>query len=190
MRPDIVNRVGGVCTYRINHKDEIVEVGRNWDWFAKNNHATDKCFAPRLIGTILWDHIHDAETQHLYDLLTTKVRRSRNPITLPLRCDSPALKRYLEITITPEADGFVAFESKTVRTEPRPPMAFLDAGHPRSRELIRICSFCKQVDMGDDRWIETEMAITHRKLFSRPLLPQLTHATCPTCYERVMKKAR
>jgi len=176
-------QVGSICTYRINADDQIISVGENWEAFAAENDAPDACFAPHIIGSSIWDHIKDPETLHIYKALVAKVRYTLQPVTLPLRCDAPDLKRYLEITLTPEQENDVSFQSKTIRVESRPINDLLDTCKPRSDELVRICSFCKKIDIGGDQWVATEIAVALKGYFNQIPLPRLTHSVCPVCYD-------
>ena len=178
--------VGSICTYRIDAGDRIVSVGENWQAFADENNAQDACFAPRVIGSSIWDHIQDPETHHIYKVLVEKVRQTGAPITMPLRCDAPDLIRELEITLIPESDGDVTFLSKTIRVEPRASAPLLAGCQPRSEDFVRICSFCKKIDLDGDQWVEIEAADIKKEYFNDTPLPQLTHGVCPICFDIAM----
>ncbi len=180
------NEVGSICTYRIDAGDRIVSVCENWQAFAERNDAPDACFAPRVIDSSIWDHIQDPETHHIYKVLVEKVRQTKTPITIPLRCDAPDLRRELEITLIPGADGDVTFLSKTIRVEPRASAPLLAGCQPRSEDFVRICSFCKKIDLGGDQWVEMETAVVEKEYFNDAPLPQLTHAVCPICFDIAM----
>ena len=46
---------------------------------------------------------------------------------------------------------------------------------------LTICSWCKRVDVGDDKWAEVEDAVRDLELFNGTLLPTLTHGMCLDC---------
>ena len=52
----------------------------NWKSFAQDNLGARTLFPENIIGSSLWDHIRDPETQHLYEIILQKVReRNRQP---------------------------------------------------------------------------------------------------------------
>jgi hypothetical protein len=55
--------------------------------------------------------------------------------------------------------------------------------------MVRVCGWCKKVDVGGS-WAEVEEAVTRLRLFDRPLLPQLTHGICEGCYDRMVETLR
>ncbi len=174
--------------YKINEYDKIIEVSQNWNEFAQSNLAAPSCFYPELINKSLWDFIADKETAHLYQLAVEKVRKSKNIVNIPIRCDSPETKRFLEITIKPLPEDHIEFSSKIIRIESRDPVQLLDFYVDRSDEFVKICSYCKQIELSEDEWIEADRAIIELDLFGSYILPRLTHGVCPMCYESIMEK--
>jgi hypothetical protein len=178
-----LNVVGTTCSYGIDAQDRISHVSSGWNAFAIENGAPRRCLTPDVLGTSLWVHIHDWETAHIYQAVIAKVRKSAESITVPIRCDSPELKRFIEIQVVPLENSAVEFVSRIVFLEPRTAMAVLDQSQPRTDDLIRICSFCKQIDLGGDQWVDAEIAVIKMDLFGKPALPGLTHTICPACME-------
>ena len=105
-------------------------------------------------------------------------RRQQSPLSIPLRCDAPELRRHLELTVVPEADGNLTIRSCTLRTEPREPVPLLDAQSERSNEFITICSWCKKVEV-EGEWCEVEEAVDRLGLLVE--VPHLTHGMCLPC---------
>lgn len=175
--------LGTIYRYCIDSRDIITEVSDNWNAFALENAAPQSCSSPQVLGTVLWDHFQDRETRHIYQALVARVRTTKRSVSVPICCDSPDMKRFIEMRIAPLENGALEFISRIVRLEPRPPVALLDKSHSRSDDLIRICSFCKQIDLGGDQWVDTEAAIIRLGLFGKPVLPGLTHTICPSCMD-------
>jgi hypothetical protein len=169
-----------VAEYRIDARDRITFVSPAWIAFALNNGAPELT-GERVLGKSLWGFVADKETRHLYGLLFKKVRRDRRVITLPFNCDSPMLRRYMELAISALPDGAIALAGHLLREESRKPARLLDPMAERSESFLRMCSWCKRVDAGANDWIEVEDAIRRLTLFSSSVLPQLTHGICPTC---------
>lgn len=170
----------------VDNGDVIVEVNAEWRQFAAENGLPE--LPDRALGTPLWSHIVGYETVHLYQILVEELRKSGRPQTLAYRCDSPRLRRYMEMRITRQGGGRVVFTSHIVALEERPEVRLLDAAAPRSEETLMICSWCKKIHVGEREWCEAESAISRLKLFGEAGLPKLSHGMCPTCYEEVMRQ--
>ena len=93
----------------------------------------------------------------------------------------------MQMTMTPTAAHGVAFDSVTLRTETRVPLAFRVEAQPRSDLMLRVCGWCKQVDVSGD-WKELDAAVECLGLFAGSPTPTLTHAMCPACFARVMSE--
>src|SRR5947209_973097 len=92
-------QVLGRFPYRV--ADRLVEVNDAWTRFAHNNGAPE--LAPdAVLGRSLWTFIADPTTRRLYEALVARAREG-SPRTVPYRCDVPAAKRLMRMTIT--ADG-------------------------------------------------------------------------------------
>ena len=87
-------------TYEINPTNKIVCVSDNWLDFAIENNG-DHLTPDTLIGSSLWDHITNPETQHIYTIMVDKVRRTNRSIKIPFRCDSPEQRRHMYMHIHP-----------------------------------------------------------------------------------------
>ena len=170
-------------TYQLNAADEILSVGGDWAPFAQANEAP--YLADGVIGRPLWDFVGGMTTRHVYRELLARVRAGRT-VAFDYRCDSPDLRRFLRMTISPGSEGGVAFDSRTVRTEPRvPPLPSLVSGQGTEPGL-RMCSWCKRVDLSQ-LWEELEIAVERLGLLTLGHPPLISHAMCPRCYVRIME---
>jgi hypothetical protein len=88
----------------------------------------------------------------------------------------------MELEIAGAADGSVEFRTRVLAEDEREPQPLLDPRQPRSADLVRICSWCKKVDLGD-RWAEVEEAVERLGLFALARLPDLSHGMCDGCYD-------
>ncbi len=172
----------GDCVYRIDASDRISFVDARFHVFAHDNDWLDSR-AQLLLGSCLWDHISDRRTQQIYRDLVAKVRRTDLPVTVPLRCDTPELRRFLELRIRHLGGGTVEFASSVLRLEPRPPVRLLVAVVPRSEKLIVMCSWCKR--MATPEWLEVEAAIAKLNLFDAAVFPAITHGICEECARKL-----
>lgn len=171
--------------YRISSHDTIIEVNEAWVDFAVANGVPDLGPA-QVLGQPLWHFISGVEVRHLYELLLSRVRHTQETLVLPFRCDAPALRRFMEMTMTALADGTVECVTRLVRTEPRDAVSLLTPGGEPGQPLLTICSWCKRVQLTETAWVEIEEAVVRLGLFHRDTLPQLTHGVCHTCYAAVM----
>jgi hypothetical protein len=174
--------------YIIDKDDKITSVSKNWDSFATNNEGP-QCLLNAIEGQSIFDFINDKETAHLYQLLIESVRSNKKDITVPINCDSPSLKRLINIDMKYMSNGSIAFITRVVKLEERDPCEILDCNIDRSDKSVKICSFCKKVNI-DDKWILTELAVKALKLFEKEKLPSLTHGICPQCYDNAMAKIK
>lgn len=176
--------------YRIDKDNNIAYVCNNYILFAKDNYAPQSCVPPDVIGKNFFDFIKDKETKNIYYAIIETVRIKKKEIRIPLNCDSPNLRRFIETTITPLANNYIEFVNMIIRVAERNNLELLDSNIERSNNRIRICSFCKKVDVSKDEWVEVEEAITILNLFNDSKLPALTHGVCPICYEQIMYKLK
>lgn len=174
-------------SYRIDRDDILVSVSENWSRFAIDNAGEASVSATSLIGRALDEFIEGDDTRALYALVLDSLRGSNRPVAFRFRCDSPAERRFCELTITPGADGSVDFESRILRTESREPVRLLQADVTRDAdEFLKACSVCKRIAVGDDDWIEIEHAMQRLKLDERERTPRLTHGLCADCHARMI----
>jgi hypothetical protein len=172
---------GDSFIYRIDARDQVNFVTADWLAFAKDNEA-QHLSAETVQGESLFSFIDDSETRHLYKSIIDKVRRTQASVTVPFRCDSPGLRRFMVLHISPLPHGAIQFEGRLIREEPREHVPLLDADSARNGELIVSCSWCKRIEV-DGAWLEVEEAVRRLELFHEPLLPQITHGICGDCLE-------
>jgi hypothetical protein len=170
--------------YDVDGTDEITAVCDSWGPFAEENGSDD--LAPEnVIGRSLWDFVTDETTQQLYRDILVRVRQGRT-IRFPIRCDAPDRRRVLEMRLSPRPEGAVEFRTRTLSETLRSSLPLLEIRAPRGEDMLRICGWCKQVDL-DGAWAELEDALPRLRLFERERLPQLTHGICGACLEEVLQ---
>jgi hypothetical protein len=169
--------------YRIGREDTLEEVSSAWLEFARENDA-GHLTREALIGRSIWDFITGAEAKHLYELVFRRVRDHGISVVIPFRCDSPSVRRYMELDVRPAGQGGIELTGRLIRSEEREPVHLLDPTVARTDDFVTVCSWCKQVRQLDERWVEVEEAIVAMGVFSAPQLPQLTHGICPACDAR------
>lgn len=166
--------------YRINARDEISFVDEDWHRVAVGGQLREE----NVIGRQLWDYITDDSTRRLYEEIIARVRRGHRA-QFTLRCDAPAARRLLEMTIRAHAEDEIEFETRTLQVEPRPPVPLLEPDRKRAEEWVRSCAWCSRIHVGAGQWAEVEAAAEHLRLFERDALPRLTHGICEECHDRL-----
>ena len=166
--------------YRVDADDKIVWVDEYWLAFAKENGASALTEA-RVIGRPIWDFVAGDVTLGLFRELHRRVRSSHNPVLLPFRCDSPSLKRFMQLKIVSEEAGGLFYESVLVRVEPQGFLAALDAERPRCHSFLTMCSCCKRALLEPVGWLELEDIAARLGIFDAPEVPELRYTVCPEC---------
>lgn len=123
----------------------------------------------------------------LQRMLLRRIRDgSSGPVELPFRCDSPALRREMQIRIAASATGRAVLFRTSLRAErPRRPQALLDASAKRDEETLEMCGWCDRF-LVDRSWVEVELASERLDLFRRKRLPTISHGVCPECDNRLL----
>jgi hypothetical protein len=181
----IISKVADIV-YRLNSRDEFVYLNEEWTNFAVANDAPE-LLPQRIMGRPLWGFLTDQTTQQLYREILDQVHAGR-AMRFNFRCDAPERRRFMEMNIARRAGGEVQFQSRTVQEELRVRQELLDWRSPRTRDLLRICGWCKRVDVGEERWGEVEEAVNTFRLFERQTLPMLTHGMCDPCFKTMSEK--
>ena len=172
--------MSAATVYQVDCRDSIVWVDPTWGEFAKRNGAP-QLLAEQVVGRRLPDFVAGDEVRQLWSLVLQRVRDEERSVTLPFRCDSPDRRRFMELDLTPLADGRVELTARLLREEARDRVALLDACVPRSADTLPICSQCKRIQGSEDEWVEVEEGIKQLDLFGAGLLPRLTHVLCDPC---------
>ncbi len=172
--------------YSIDADDTIVEIGRNWGDFAGENGWERGVITERIVGKSLWDFIQGKETRYLYERLLQRVRSGLRSDPVPFRCDSPQMRRFLTLSLTPHPHGKIEITSAIRKEEPRERVRLLEKAVSRSDEMVTLCSMCKKIKIDDDNWVEIEDGLRELRLFESEAMPALTHGVCPVCYRSFM----
>lgn len=169
-----------VLVYRINADGRICYVNPAWSEFARANQG-ESVLPGQVLGCRLQDAVEDPTVQGLYQAMITRARAG-TPVKFHYRCDAPDRRRTFEMDIHRLAEGGeVEFVSSLLHEEKRPPVPLLAAGAARDRRLLRICSWCQQVQKPDQAWVPVEVAVENLHLLEGETFPRLTHVICDSC---------
>lgn len=185
--------------YELDGDDRIVFVNEAWSAFALANGAPHLS-GDAVLGRLLWDFIADDSTRQAYRTVMTCVRDG-DQSRFGYRCDSPDVRRYMEMTITTCPGGTLLFESVTQQVIPRARSLTLPTVGGRAQDapalpdranagdvLIRSCGWCNRVD-AHAIWMELEPGLAELGLAGDDAA-RVTHGICPSCLERVMSSVR
>lgn len=166
--------------YRIDALDRLTDVDDAWLAFAVENDTTSLT-ATAVIGKSLWHYIDGPYTRQLYQVLFERVRQTKQTVIIPFRCDSPTLRRDMNLSITPGENNELHFDGTLLRTAETEPNPLLNTRARRSQTMLSMCSFCKAVEIHPNEWIQPEIAVARLKLFDESDAPQISHGVCNDC---------
>ena len=86
--------------YTVDSDDVIVRINDAWDSFAEANDAS-KLDRSTVLGKPLFHYISGDATRMFVWSIFNNVRIRQEEYIRQYRCDSPELKRYMKMTITP-----------------------------------------------------------------------------------------
>src|SRR3989304_7904896 len=132
-----------VFIHTVGAEGNIAAVNDEWVEFASENGAPE-LGREAVVGRALWGFMEGREGRHISRLLLDKVSRSGKGLTIPYRCDSPELRRVMEMEIGPVENGTVEFRSRILKFEYRDPVMLLDSQAARTDEFLTICSWCRR----------------------------------------------
>jgi len=172
--------------YRIDSHNRITWVNETWTDFARENHGKG-VLPERVIGTNLFASLSDDRVQGLYAVILKRVRTGVT-VEFSYRCDAPDRRREFAMTVRPLKDFGIEFMSTMTGEEIRPSVPLLEPGHPRTRTLLPVCSWCQKIATPDGRWLPVEEAVTVLQLDKAEQLPDITHGICEACLGEMLAK--
>ena len=176
--------------YRLDAHDVITRVNTAWRTFASENGAPT--LAKTAVGTSLWAHVGGTETRRLYAAVHATVRAAGRSVTLPYRCDAPAERRWMQLTVRPLGRGHLQVVSTLVRRAARTPVLLLDPTQPRGEWPLLVCGWCSRVRTAAQGGVGTSVSVPWVNVETLPAglvgaaaLPRLMHDVCPDCADEV-----
>jgi hypothetical protein len=166
--------------WTIDGADKIVHVNDAWLAFAQENSAS-QLTAAVVLDQPIWRFIQGQETSYIYQQIFRRMRAGRSPVKFPFRCDSPDCRRFMEMELALLPGAAIQFTAHVLREEWRDPVDLLDASRDITREFLKICSWCKKINIPGRGWGELEAAIVTLDLFGRDPMPRMTHTICDSC---------
>ena len=172
-----------VCLfYRLDQSDRITAIGGAWDRMAQENGG-DRLCGDSVVGRPLYDFISGDISKMFVRTVIEGVRVLQRPRTVPYRCDSPGLRRYMEMSIKCEPGGGLLLEHRQVRTEATGRRFDFRVGTQPLRQMVVRCSHCNAVKV-EGRWGEPEALLPVAPAGDVPVV----YGVCPTCMDLVRRK--
>ncbi len=175
--------LGDEIFYRLSREDTIVEVGGAWDRFAVANDGQN-LLSDRILGQSIYAHVLGEPTRDFVWTMLDGVRKLKRPVRQTYRCDSPGLKRFMQMTIEPEEASGLCLRHRLVSTAPLVlPVQFraVAPGTARAHLTFR-CSCCNRLNV-DGAWHDPEQASFTPEL--KQLIDQgvmrIAYSVCPSC---------
>jgi hypothetical protein len=169
------------AVYVVDAQDRVASVNDAWAEFAAEGGAPD--LADQVVGQPLWEFIAGEQTEAIYRELFERVRRGAT-ITLPYRCDSPTRVRECELELAPRGEGAIVCTTRYIAEYDQPPVPLHDPDVERTEEFLRMCSWCKRVQL--DEWVAPEEAVRRLGLFVGGPVPFVTHGICDDCLREML----
>lgn len=173
-----------VVEYLIDAHDVVIDVGQSWGDFARDNDAPELVVPPS--DRTLWTYFQGDEITELWRLLVERARALQGGAEVPFRCDAPDVRRWFEMSVTPEPHGRVHFRCVLVFEEARSSISLLDTRSERDVNLrpVPVCSWCGRGRHGS-RWLEVEELVRAARLLERASMPPISYGICESCREEM-----
>ena len=165
--------------YRIDAKNRITWVNAAWSEFARANHG-EAVMPENVLGQDLFSSITGPALRQIYRSIIERVRTGA-VVNFTYCCDAPDKRRTFDMEVHLLPDGGQEFISTLKLEVVRPSVVVLEPGGVRSKQLIRVCSWCQKVAMPDGRWLPVEEAVAELRLMEALQLPGISHGICPPC---------
>lgn len=151
-------------SYWVDERDIICKVDEQWDLTLEDPKAK-RVKSSVIIGKSLFDFICDDVTRMYLRTMLQSVRLIPRILHKPYRCDSPTEKRYMEMSLELEKNGWVRVSHKLIRTESiATPILFKSVSTSKNVNTsssyasyhVR-CSICNRVRLSnDENWRDVD----------------------------------
>lgn len=165
-------------SYTIDKKNKIVGTSSTWDEFALENDGGE-IVSKKVIGRSIWNFVKGDHTRMWLQTVFELVRLKGESIERPYRCDSPDVRRFMKMNISPLPDGKIKLEHEILKTEERErPVVFKYS--PESGSKIRFrCSLCGKIKVGND-WAEPDES-DYKEIIQKYGGIIVAYTICPEC---------
>jgi hypothetical protein len=169
--------------YHLDAQAHIVYVNDSWARFARQAGA-EALSESKVIGRSLWSFIKDPAVRHIYKILYDRILSGSRPsIRLNFRCDTPDIRRFMEMELKPLAagGGRIEVSCRTLREEARSSVEVTNT-QASSAQLLTMCSICKGVhDSEGSSWQEIEDVLRQHGPMDGDAPILVSHTVCESC---------
>jgi hypothetical protein len=187
MTTSIPRPPGPPTVYRVDRDNNLCYVNPTFLDFAADNEM--QMDGSHLLGRSLWDFIADQHTVRLYRELLQQVRDEDRMVHFSYRCDSPDVKRFMHMVVTPVENDEVEFESWIRRVEPQNPKLVFEAKRVGRHKPIRVCSICRSVETEPGEWTNVSDAFARGHIPAQEHRVSVIYKVCPTCVSTISSQA-
>lgn len=170
----------------VDRRNTIVALGSGWAHEAALGEAEQSLAESRVLGKSLAGFIRDDATVMYVSTYLELCRLRSEVIYRGYRCDSPTMKRFMEVELTPANDGSVTMTHYLVREEPfecEVHIKDVSRAHgtaPQRGFLLR-CSMCNHLrEPGTAIWLAPEV-LREPHGADNPL--RVIHTVCEACQD-------
>ncbi|MEM6484465.1 MAG: hypothetical protein AAF662_05715 [Pseudomonadota bacterium] len=132
-----------------------------------------------IVGQPIRSFVMGDSARMLIETLLTRVRITGKPVKCLYRCDTPATRRVMEMSLTPLKHQRVRVKHKTIKEVPR---ATVFEQAPNAKKLVKHCCMCERVlykgDWLDVEDLRTKLAKTEPTFFEEH---RYVHTICSSC---------
>jgi hypothetical protein len=168
-----------IVSYWLDREDRITKVNPLWDQFALANGGENRLLSSEIQGRRVFDFITGDQTRMYLEALLQHARFLNRSVSRSYRCDSPTMKRFMSMCLTPASEGLVQLDHTLLKSEPfQQPIIYHHEPDPQAAALPR-CSVCTRL-LIKENWLSPEDAETLGFLIPGKPLP-VTYRICPAC---------
>lgn len=165
-------------TYILDSENRIISVSGYWDEFADQNNGND-VHASNVCGRSIWDFIKGDVTRMWLESVFQFARLKNQTVERPYRCDSPDVKRFMQMRISTDENGLLRIDHELLATEKREKPVHFQYASSAVNNLIFRCSICGHVSI-NNVWVEPEQIPRHNNENIR-----VSYTVCPTCRQNM-----
>lgn len=178
--------------YTIDAQNRIVFANAAWIEFMRGEPGTrqpgsDEFTIRSVIGRSVRDFTEGTQVRQLWDILYERVRAVGAPVFVPMRCDTPSLRRLIDLELHPLGERSIRHVCECVWSEARPAVALLDPAYPRNDRRLLSCAWCSRIQVRIGTWEEIEDAQRTLRIEATETLPALEKGVCTTCKQSLLK---
>lgn len=172
----------------IDAADRIVFVNDAWVRLARSMTVlpAQTLTLDTVLGRPIWDFIDGVQVRQLWGVLYERVRAVGAPAFVPMRADTPRLRRVFDVELHPLGERAIQHVYECAWTETRPAVALLDSAASRNGASLPCCAWCARIQVRAGVWEEIEVAQLLLQL-DPDALPTLASAACTSCKQSLLR---